>query len=97
MEALRADDQDSAETIEYAALDDRLVVKIRSECFRPFMKTAIFFMERFNLSSNTIALCESNQKSAACAEKPVSQQAPENRSDKKPHGRMGYGANEEDS
>lgn len=78
MEALRADDQDNADTIEYHALDDRLVVKIQSECFKSFMKTAIFFMERFKLSSNTMALCEANQENVERIKKPVYQHAPEN-------------------
>lgn len=78
MEAMHADDQENSDAIEYSALCDRLVVKVRSECFKPLIKTAIFFMERFKLSSDTIALCKDDQKSAECAEKSVSQQAPAN-------------------
>lgn len=72
MDALRADDLYNTETIEYSALEDRLVVKIQSDGFRSFMKTAVFFMERFKLSSDTIAVCEGDLKDAGDAEKPIS-------------------------
>lgn len=57
MDALRADDMESPECIEYAASGTKLVVKITCEDFRGLMKTATFFMERFKLSSDTLQMC----------------------------------------
>lgn len=57
MDALRADDQEDSDRIEYSVCGSTLLVKVQTEDFRSLMKIVTFFMERFKLSADTIGMC----------------------------------------